>query len=40
MTRPNSHIVSIVALSGLVLSAVYLVPEAGGAGTTARPADA
>ena len=37
ITQLNSHIVSIVALAGLVLSAVYLVPEAGGAGNTARP---
>ncbi len=37
MTKLNSHIVSIVAIAGLVLSALYLAPQAGGAGTTARP---
>ncbi len=37
MTKLNSHIVSIVAIAGLVLSALYLAPQAGGASTTARP---
>jgi len=37
MTKLNSHIVSIVAIAGLVFSVLYLAPQAGGAGTTARP---